>query len=111
MEWLQEGDQLGWRELRTGSLSVISLLPDQYLAVEVVCTGDDTVAIPKKKKKEFQVKFFYQRASFRQKLPIRLLFLCAAMGGGAQTLQQLHSKPSVALQMGLMNLCCRAVGV
>lgn len=84
MEWLQEADTHGWRELRTGRLSVISLLLDWYLAVEVmVCTGDDTAAISKK---EFQVEFFSQRAFFRQKLPIRLLCFCAAVGGGAQTL-------------------------
>lgn len=78
------GGRHTWLEGIEDWKAVISLLLDWYLAVEVmVCTGDDTAAISKK---EFQVEFFSQRASFRQKLPIRLLCLCAAVGGGAQTL-------------------------
>lgn len=80
----QEEDARGWREWsgRLCHLSATRLVP--------VCGGGGLYwrlhSSHIKNEKEFQVKFFYQGTSFKQKLPIGLLCFCAAMGGGAQTL-------------------------
>lgn len=51
MEWLQEGDSLGWREFRSWKVSCYlpgtSLVPGWEV---VVCAGDDITAISKKKR-------------------------------------------------------------